>query len=227
MTIFKVHISTNRENNIWIQRMIFYEGFHAAYECKVNNEDGNFITLRLINELKFIYPALTFLEEQIITALENGRQRFLKENRAVYNVAVEQNLCSDLFLKHMSCWTKIDTSRVVTRQHTYMNGIPSCDIKHHFKRFEGNRAVMNFFNANQCPVCKASYKEILKEDLHIIIQQCGHPVCCKCCDDICRYNEFPTCPVCREDIDMDRQEFHVMKFDVNLKQLPLGRRIYY
>ena len=225
MTIFRVTIITNREDNIWIQRIIFHEGNHQAYDCRVMNEYGNIVTCELIDEFKFIYPELTFLEEQIITALENDRERFLEENREVYNIAVEQNLCTDLLLKHMSCWTKIDKSRAVTRQHTKMNGIPSCDIKHHFKTFDGNRAVLEFFNKNQCPVCMASYKEILKEDRHIIIQLCGHPVCCKCCVKILRYNEFPTCPICRE--DMDEDEFQVMKFDVNLQQLAEERKIYY
>ena len=224
MTIFRVTITTNREDNIWIQRIIFHEGNHQAYDCRVMNEYGNIVTCELIDEFKFIYPELTFLEEQIITALENDRERFLEENREVYNIAVEQKLCTDLLLKHMSCWTKIDKSGAVTRKHTKMNGVPTSDIKHHCKRFDGIGAVMDFFETNECPVCKDSYKEILQEDRHITTQPCGHPVCCKCCDEILRANQNSTCPICREDMDIEK--FDIMKFDTNLQLLPQGSKIY-
>ena len=225
MITFRVSITTNRRNNHWIQSIMYIEGYHQAYEYFVMNEDGNAVTRKLIDEFKSSYPELTFLEERIITASENDRQRFLEENRKVYNVAVELNLCSDLLQKHMSCWAEVGKNGAVTRQHTKTSGIPSCDLKHHFKRFEGNKAVMEFFNKNQCPVCMASYKEILKEDRHITTLPCGHPVCCKCCDQILRTNQNPTCPICRE--DMDEIELDVMKFDINLQLLPEDRRIYY
>ena len=225
MITFRVSITTNRRNNHWIQSIMYIEGYHQAYEYFVMNEDGNAVTRKLIDEFKSSYPELTFLEERIITASENDRRRFLEENRKVYNLAVEQNLCSDLLRKHMSCWTKIDKSGAVTRQRTKMNGIPTSDIKHHCKRFDGNRAVMEFFNKNQCPVCRDSFKEVLEEDRHITTQPCGHPVCCKCCDDILRTNQNPSCPICREDMDIEK--FHVMKFDTNLQPIPEDRRIYY
>ena len=224
MTRFRVYIKTNHRSNQWIQSIKFFEGYYqASYECVVTHEDGNLVTCVLIDHFKSSYPELTFLEEQIITALENDRQRFLQVNREIVNMIVERNLRSDLLQKHLSCWHR-SASGAVTRQHTKKNGVPNCDLKHHFKRLDGSKAVMDFFNKNQCPVCMASYKEILQNDQHIIVQLCGHQVCCNCCDEILRTNQNPKCPMCRE--GMDENELNVMMFDINLQVLPEGRRIY-
>ena len=232
MTRFRVYMITNHENNHWRQIIKFCEGYHhAVIEPVVTHEDGNVVTCGLIDHFKSRYPELTFLEEQIITALENDRQRFLEvitEYREILevNIAVDLNLPSDLLQKHLSCYAilcHIGKSVAVTRQHTKRNGIPNCDLKHHFKRFDGDKAVMDFFNKNQCPVCMASYKKIIQEDRHIIVQLCGHPAC-KCCDEILRTNQSPKCPMCRE--GMVGYELDVMTFDVNLQVAPKDRRIY-
>ena len=223
MRKFSVTISANLKNNEWMQSIWIYEDDLETYHCYVKNENGNVVTSKLIDEFQFVYPKLSFLKQEIITALENGRQHFLVENREIYKAIEQRYLSTDLLRKHISCWTAIDESGVVTRQDSKTNGIPDCDMKYHFKRLNENNPVMNIFNKNECPVCFDSYKKILEEHRHIVIPPCGHPICCNCCDETLRRK--PECPCCRADVDVD--ELHVMKFNINLQPLPQERSIYY
>ena len=203
-----------------------FEGNLETHDCQVEHEDKHFVTSRLVNELKVIYPRLSFLSKEIIEASEIGRQEFLMENRKVYNIAVEHDASNNQLRNHICCCseiTEIDRSCVVTRQDARLNGIPNCDMKHHLKRFDKTSHSMEYFNRNKCPVCMISYKEILEEDRHIVIPECGHPICCTCCDEHLRNK--PECPCCRE--EMDKNKFEAMKFDINLQLLPQGRRIFY
>ena len=84
------------------------------------------------------------------------------------------------------------------------------------KTIEENSPTMNFFTQNSCPVCMASYKEVIEEDHHIVIPACGHPICCKCCDELLRNDG--RCSICRDDYDIE--EFDIMVFDINLQQIP-------
>ena len=226
MTKFSVIIDTNRVNNKWIQSIEVFEGKLETYDCQLEHEDGHIVTSRIVNELKSIYPSLSFLSQEIIEASEIGRQEFLMENKKVYNIAVEHDASNNQLMNHFCCCseiTEIDRSCVVTRQDARLNGIPNCDMKPHFKRFDKTSHSMEYFDRNKCPVCMKSYTKILEDDRHIVIPPCGHPICCKCSDEILRIK--PECPCCRE--EMDRDDFEVMKFDINIKLVPQERKIYY
>ena len=73
---------------------------------------------------------------------------------------------------------------------------------------------MNFFEENQCSVCLSSYKEVLDENRHIVIPNCGHPLCCECADNILKSTK-KECPRCRGNITC--QPFKLMKFNADLK----------
>ena len=221
MTKLSVMISINRVNNKWIQSFQFYEGKLESYEGQYEHEDENDLTRNIIDEFETFYPGLSFLSEKIIEALNSSREQFLMDGRKNYYLAVEHDVSNDQLQNHMCCWKKID--KTVTRKYTRMNGVPNCDMKHHFKRFDNTSKSMEYFNNKKCPVCMASYKEILEDDQHVVIPQCGHPICCKCCDESLRNK--PDCPLCREEMDIDK--FDVMKFDINLQLVPQERRIYY
>ena len=72
---------------------------------------------------------------------------------------------------------------------------------------------MKFFEDKKCSVCLSIYKEILDEDLRIVAPSCGHPLCCKCADNILASNK-KECPSCRGNIIP--QSFHLMKFNEDL-----------
>ena len=91
------------------------------------------------------------------------------------------------------------------------------------KTIEENSPTMNFFTQNSCPVCMASYKEVIEEDHHIVIPACGHPICCKCCDEVLRNDG--RCSICRDDYDID--EFDIMIFDINLQKIPHKENVFY
>jgi len=57
--------------------------------------------------------------------------------------------------------------------------------------------VMKFFTDNKCSKCFNSYKEILDNNLHILVPSCGHVLCCQCVDDIMKSND-KVCPSCGE-----------------------------
>ena len=77
-----------------------------------------------------------------------------------------------------------DLEPMVFRTHNcFTDMIPSIDmLGKQDPRIWGNRIQQ--FEDNECCVCLSNYKEILDEDLHIVIPSCGHPLCCKCADNI-------------------------------------------
>ena len=222
MTKFSAIIYTNRVYNKWIQTIEMYEGKLETHDCTVEHEDGHFVTSQLVDEFDKTYPRLSFLSQEIIEALKIGRQKCLIENRNGYNLTVERDISNNQLQNHICCRSETGKSGVVTREHARLNGIPNCDMKHHFKRFDETSHSMDYFNRNECPVCMKSYKEILEDDRHIVIPLCGHPICCKCSDEILRTKR--KCPCCREFIGT--YEFDVMKFDIYIQLVPQERRIY-
>ena len=82
--------------------------------------------------------------------------------------------------------------------------------------------VLNFFEDNKCSVCLSNYKEILDEDLHIVIPSCGHPLCCKCGDNILESKK--ACPQCKARITAD--SFNLMKFNADLKVDARNQRVF-
>ena len=222
MIKLSVMVITNRENNKWIQSIEVYEGKLRSFVCQFGHEDGNNVITGLIDEFELFFPSLSILSEKIIEALNLNREQFLMEGK-YYNLAVEHDVSNDQLQNHISCWNKIDETCAVTRKYSRLNGVPNCDMKHHFKRFDNTSQTMKYFNNNKCPVCLASYKEILEKDRHIVIPECGHPICCKCCDEVLRNK--PECPLGKGYMDIDK--FYVMKFDTNLQLLPQERKIYY
>ena len=89
-------------------------------------------------------------------------------------------------------------------------------MKEKLKNVEND--VMKFFEVHNCPVCLSNYKEILDEDLHIVVSTCGHPLCCKCADRIVLSSK-KECPRCKVYIgaDFGEKPFRLMKFDAGLK----------
>ena len=84
-------------------------------------------------------------------------------------------------------------------------------LKHKLAALDKDSKVLKQFEDHKCSICLSSYKEILDEDLHIVVSNCGHPLCCKCAEYIIESEK--ECPQCRGEID----EFNLMKFKANLK----------
>ena len=170
-----------------------------------------------------VYPKLTFLKDKITSTLAMSREEFLIGNCTCFNLAVQEYINPVFFHKHMSCRRSKEKTGVVTRRSSKVHGIPNSDLKHYFKNLDKKSTVLDFFTENKCPICMSTYKEIFEDDNHIVVPWCGHPVCCKCCDEIMRNDA--KCSRCRG--VFFNFGFDTMKFDVNLEILPHMTRIFY
>ena len=160
---------------------------------------------------------MKFLLAKIETCLSIYRHKFFKTNIPIFSRVEKSKIDPELLRKHVSCLkSRYKKIGPFTRNFAKKNGIHRISVKHTLKNLKENSPVMDFFTQNSCPVCMASYKEIIEEDHHIVIPACGHPICCKCCDELLRNDG--RCSICRDDYDID--EFDIMVFDINLQQIP-------
>ena len=225
MTInFELFTTTLQRNGEWVYIVRTFEKNHKSYDYSTTNKNESTLTRKVIEEFIYIYPKMKFLLTKFKTFLSNDCQKFLKTNVPVFSIVEELEVNPEFLRKHMSCWETYGKEKgPFTRNFTKKNGIHSSCIKHTLENFEANSPAITFFTENSCPVCMASYKEIIEEDHHIVIPPCGHPVCCKCCDEILRNNG--QCSRCRDGFDIGK--FDTMVYDLNLQQIPHIGKIFY
>ena len=94
------------------------------------------------------------------------------------------------------------------------NIISQAEIKENLAIIEKDNKSMKFFEDNKCCVCLSNYKEVLDDKLHIVVPNCGHPLCCGCADNILKGTK-KECPRCRGNITAD--SFYLMKFNADLE----------
>ena len=78
------------------------------------------------------------------------------------------------------------------------------------------------FEENRCSVCLSNYKDLLEENLHIVVSSCGHPLCCKCADTILQ-NANKECPRCRGSINA---ECRTITFNLAMNQIEMKMKLY-
>ena len=114
------------------------------------------------------------------------------------------------FEPHYSCKMKTVDSSTTDRQ---KNEVSQCELKQKLTEVDKDSKVVKFFEDKKCSVCLSNYKEIVDEDLHVVVPSCGHPLCCKCADNILA-SEKKECPQCRG--NFTAQAFDLMEFNENL-----------
>ena len=72
-------------------------------------------------------------------------------------------------------------------------------------------------------MCLCNYKDIVDEDLHIVVPRCGHPLCCKCADDILNSGN-KECPQCRGNITTD--SFELLRINKELEVVSEDQKLY-
>ena len=102
------------------------------------------------------------------------------------------------------------------------NEISQSDLKQKLASLDQNAIALKFFEKNNCDVCLSNYKEIVDEDLHIVVPRCGHPLCCKCADEI---SESGKCPQCRGNITND--SFELLRINSDLEVVLENQRIFF
>ena len=93
------------------------------------------------------------------------------------------------------------------------NEVSQSELKKKLAVVDKDSEVLSFFQDKKCSVCLSNYKEILDEDLHIVVQSCGHPLCCKCAENVLQSKK--ECPQCRKRITAE--SFSLMKFNADFK----------
>ena len=106
---------------------------------------------------------------------------------------------------------------------TRKNEVSQTELKQKLKVVDKGSDVLKVFEGNKCSVCLSNYKEILDEDLHIVVPFCGHPLCCKCADNILD-SKKKECPQCRGKITA--QSFNLMKFNADLEIDTLNQKLF-
>ena len=73
---------------------------------------------------------------------------------------------------HMSCGKDQKESSTVLAE----NEISHSGLKQKLASLDKNAEAIKFFVNNKCSVCLSDYKEIVDEDLHVVVPRCGHPL---------------------------------------------------
>ena len=96
---------------------------------------------------------------------------------------------------------------MLTRKRKHDSGVRQVDLKCRFPHMKSK--TIDFFNKHTCCVCLETYKDVIEGDNHIVVPPCGHPLCCKCADNI--LVRKPECPICK--VKVTKNIFQLMKFD--------------
>ena len=104
-----------------------------------------------------------------------------------------------------------------------VNEVSQCELKQKLIETDKDSETTKFFEDNKCSVCLSNYKEIVDECLHIVVPSCGHPLCCKCADNIL-VSEKKECPSCRG--NFTSESFDLLKFNEDLTVNSEDRRLF-
>ena len=179
---------------------------YLTYEKEEENDylESNELLSNFFGGLENLIQIKTQILEAISQMIENDLNNESIETKEIVVPPKEK------LKPHSSCKMNV-ASNVQALPET---GISQSELKQSLSTLDKDSEVMKFFEENKCPVCLSNYKEILDEDLHIVISSCGHPLCCKCSDNILD-SKKKQCPQCRESITV--QSFNLMKFNADLE----------
>ena len=104
------------------------------------------------------------------------------------------------------------------------NEVCQTDISEKLADLDEQSETFKFYEDKKCSICLSNYKEILDENLHIVIPYCGHPLCCQCADNVL-VSKSRKCPQCMRNFNFD--SFNLMKFSANLEVNVQNQRIFF
>ena len=184
-------------------------------------------SFKIYSRIRFRHPSEERAASQIvnmfvrITGLVKMRSKILEGFEELY----DDDLIGDCELTmkipvpeafHVTCEKNSDDL-------TEESQIDQCEISQELKEYDEDSRVVKFFDKNSCPVCFGTYKEILDRKLHIVVPTCGHPLCCKCADNIVE-SISKQCPCCRRKLTSD--SYNLMKFNADLELDQQDQKVY-
>ena len=163
----------------------------------------------LLQHLTICYPTL----KPLTLPMLEGFKQLWQESLEIGNNR-ERSITVPVFPHeetHLSCRDSNKASKKSNRG----KGISQRNLKNELGRINVSRKNEKFFRENSCSVCASTFREILDENLHIVVSSCKHVICCKCADVILS-NSKPVCPHCRRKLSSD--SFELMMFNNKLEQ---------
>ena len=153
--------------------------------------------------------SLTHVKPQILEAIRQMRENDTGDGREQTKEIVVPP--KEKLKPHSSC--KMNQNVISNGLAKTEIGVCQSELKQKLSTLEKDSKVVKTFESIKCSVCLSNYKEILDEDLHIVVPSCGHPLCCKCADGILD-SEKIECPQCRGRITA--QSFNLIRFNADL-----------
>ena len=189
-----IAVGTNFQNNYF-------------QSCNESNRNENEVILDLLDDLVREFNFLECFKTKILQGFNQLQQNDFSGNswELMQISLVPQK-------SHVSC-NKDDGDNLHTNE-SEETEISQSEVLRKLAIVNKDSKVKIFFEENRCSVCLSNYKELLEENLHIVVSSCGHPLCCKCADTIL-HSANKACPRCKECINAE--SFKLMRFNDNLE----------
>ena len=229
----KVEIKRISQNGRWRKLAMYYvdydylTGFERSTKNgKKTNRNEEDATVSLLDNFErgfTSYRCLYFLRninlDQLRSdVLQGFHQLRLRENDLSSNSYYSQDTMEISLVAE--CYLSCKKNKT---QSSGENRILQSEIQQKLATVGKDSKVMKFFEDNKCCVCLSTYKEILDNDLHIVVPSCGHPLCCECAYNILA-SEKKECPRCRG--NLTAKSFNLMKFNADLGVETQDQRVF-
>ena len=205
----KLNIKRNCKDDAWLLLSIRYylnEMWHLSTKLNCSNQNEDEELSSLVDDF-VIKTGSQKLRDDIV----EGFRQLRKNNQD----STELKICLPT---HTSCRkNNKENFRVLAG-----NEVSQYDLKGKLTSLDKNAIALKFFEKNNCLVCLSNYKENLDEDLHIVVPNFGHPLCCKCADEV---SESGKCPQCRGNIET--YSFELLRINSDLEVVLENQRIFF
>ena len=212
-----VVIQREIKDGSWKRLVIYVEStsgnmYHFARSKHSGNKDENEAVRRVINTFEQDF-GLSFTTLKIL----EGFQKLKEENlEGLSSKLLDIDDGQTNGTQHFSC-------KLNNNENFGENEVRQSDINKKLAVLDQQSETVKFFQDNKCSICLSEYKEILDENLHIVVPSCGHPLCCSCADNI-MITKSKNCPQCVRSFTL--QSFKLMKFNGDLEVNLQDQRVF-
>ena len=192
-------------------------------ETSINNEDETIVELfDDFVEVYLDYLTSHCVDELRLKVIEGFHEMQVNDMNGNSNDHIKIHVVKEAQIEsHLSC-TK-NQNEDDTSKSSGKSEISQFEVQQKLAIVDKANKVMTFFEDNKCSVCLSSYKEILNNDLHIVVPTCGHPLCCECTYNII-VSEKKECPRCRG--NLTAKSFSLMEFNADLEVETQNQRVF-
>ena len=199
-------IRTRNNSNICLETKIVKADGWVCFKNTswyMSDEETNFIEQEY--DFDFLHSfGLEHMKQEIIRVINQLRENNRNNTHQSVEIPVTPRELSE---PHRSCKTSQNEA-------TEENHVNQSELQEKLSALDKESEVLKSFEENRCSVCLSNYKEIIEENYHIVVPSCGHPLCCKCADNILA-SAKKECPCCRGTLTLE--SFSLLKFNCDLK----------